>query len=127
MALCLADAAPLSSSSINARLAGGAVVAATATLTATMYTFHITLHTFQIGRLGAALTVETTSLGSVGVEQAERDDDDEEETGDHHGDYRCHGNRFFDGQSDVERIRAFVVLHGQIVVTGVVHFDALDT
>lgn len=33
----------------------------------------------------------------------------------------------FDGQSDVERIRAFVVLHGQIVVTGVVHFDALDT
>jgi cobalamin synthase len=33
----------------------------------------------------------------------------------------------FDGQSDVESIRAFVVLHGQIVVTGVVHFDALDT
>jgi hypothetical protein len=46
MALCLADAAaPLSSSAIDARLAGGAVVAAAATLTATMYTFHITLHT----------------------------------------------------------------------------------
>jgi hypothetical protein len=43
----------------------------------------------------AELTVETASLGSVGVEEAERDDDDEEETGDHHGDYSCHGNRFY--------------------------------
>jgi len=43
----------------------------------------------------AELTVETASLGSVGVEEAERHDDDEEETGDHHGDYSCHGNRFY--------------------------------
>lgn len=37
-------AAPSRTSAIDARLAGGAVVAA-ATLTATMYTFHIALHT----------------------------------------------------------------------------------
>lgn len=41
----LADAAAaLSAASVDARLTGGAVVAA-ATLTAAMYTFHIALHT----------------------------------------------------------------------------------
>jgi hypothetical protein len=56
----------------------------------------------------AELTVETASLGSVGVEEAERDNDDEEETGDHHGDYSCHGNRFyFDTGEKAQRVRHF--------------------
>lgn len=41
------------------------------------------------------LTIEATSLWTVGVEKAERDDDDEEETGDHHCDYRSHGHWFY--------------------------------
>lgn len=46
-ALGLTDAAVASSSAaVDARLAGGAVITA-ATLTATMYTFHIALHTME--------------------------------------------------------------------------------
>lgn len=108
---------------LAAVVADVAAVAATA-LTA-MYTFNVTLHTFHIGRLGAA--VEAASLRAVGVEQTQRNDDDDEEAGDTNSDHRCHGDRFFDVECNVEAVGAFLVLDGEVVMAPVVQFHALDT
>ncbi len=42
-----------------------------------------------------SLTIETASLWAVGVEETERNDDDQKETGNHDSYDSGHGNRFY--------------------------------
>lgn len=42
-----------------------------------------------------SLTIETASLRAVGVEETERNDDDQKETGNHDSYDSGHGNRFY--------------------------------
>lgn len=51
------------------------------------------------------LTIETAALGPVSVEKTQRDDEDQEETGDHHGDYRSHGHGFCKKEEKKEKLQ----------------------